>query len=149
MECSLPAAWTSNRSLHVATHVKDFTGRPSNSARPYPELDIWNASVFFATGVVNPTLHLRLLLLREGGIEPNPDLPVQTAKSQYAVTSHPLSACHDSGISTEPVVASPNRQRALKALFASSVPRLLLRYHLRRPTQVSAYCHADVYSAAQ
>ena len=71
MECSQPPSWKSNRSLHVASHAKAFSRRPTNPAQPYPELRTWKAAVFSVTGIVNPGLNLRLLLLGAGDIELN------------------------------------------------------------------------------
>ena len=36
MECSKPAAWTTNRSLLVVSHAKAFPGRPTNSDSTLP-----------------------------------------------------------------------------------------------------------------
>ena len=41
MECSQPAAWTTNRSLLVASHVRPFQVDRPIPARPYPELRTW------------------------------------------------------------------------------------------------------------
>ena len=49
-----------------------FYRRPTNPARPYPELHTRKATVFSITGVVEPALHLWLLLLRAWDIKVNP-----------------------------------------------------------------------------
>ena len=36
MECSQPAAWTTNRSLLVTSHAKAFPGKPTNSDSALP-----------------------------------------------------------------------------------------------------------------
>ena len=41
MECSQPAAWTTNRSLLVASRVEPFQEDRPIPARPYPELRTW------------------------------------------------------------------------------------------------------------
>ena len=41
MECSQPAAWTTNRSLLVASRVRPFQEDRPIPARPYPELRTW------------------------------------------------------------------------------------------------------------
>ena len=41
MECSQPAAWTTNRSLLVASRVRPFQEDRQIPARPYPELRTW------------------------------------------------------------------------------------------------------------
>ena len=41
MECSQPAAWTTNRSLLVASRVRPFQDDRPIPARPYPELRTW------------------------------------------------------------------------------------------------------------
>ena len=41
MECSQPAAWTTNRSLLVASRVRPFQEDGLIPARPYPELRTW------------------------------------------------------------------------------------------------------------
>ena len=41
MECSQPAAWTTNRSLLVASRVRHFQEDLPIPARPYPELRTW------------------------------------------------------------------------------------------------------------
>ena len=41
MECSQQAAWTTNRSLLVASRVRPFQEDRPNPARPYPELRTW------------------------------------------------------------------------------------------------------------
>ena len=71
MECSQMAAWTSRRNLLVASCVKAFSGRPTNPARWHPDLHTCFAAFVFFTGVVDPSLHLRLLLLRAGDIKLN------------------------------------------------------------------------------
>ena len=58
----------------MASRVMAFTGRPTNPARPYPEMSTWKAAVFHAIGDVNPAIHLRSILLRVRDIEPNPRL---------------------------------------------------------------------------
>ena len=40
-ECSQPAAWTTNRGLLVASHVRPFQEDRPIPARPYPELRTW------------------------------------------------------------------------------------------------------------
>ena len=41
MECSQPAAWTTNRSLLVASRVRPFQEYRPIPTRPYPELRTW------------------------------------------------------------------------------------------------------------
>ena len=41
MECSQPAAWTTNRSLVVASSVRPFQKDRPIPAQPYPELRTW------------------------------------------------------------------------------------------------------------
>ena len=41
MECSQPAAWTTNRSLLVASRARPFQEDRPIPARPYPELRTW------------------------------------------------------------------------------------------------------------
>ena len=41
MECSQPVAWTTNRSLLVASRVRPFQEDRPIPARPYPELCTW------------------------------------------------------------------------------------------------------------
>ena len=41
MECSQPAAWTTNRSLLVASRVRPFQEDRPIPTRPYPELRTW------------------------------------------------------------------------------------------------------------
>ena len=41
MDCSRPAAWTTNRSLLVASRVRPFQEDRQIPARPYPELRTW------------------------------------------------------------------------------------------------------------
>ena len=41
MECSQPAAWTTKRSLLVASRVRPFQEDRPIPARPYPELSTW------------------------------------------------------------------------------------------------------------
>ena len=41
MECSQPAAWTTNRSLLVASRVRSFQEDRPIPTRPYPELRTW------------------------------------------------------------------------------------------------------------
>ena len=41
MECSHPAAWTTNRSLLVASRARPFQEDRPIPARPYPELRTW------------------------------------------------------------------------------------------------------------
>ena len=41
MKCSQPAAWTTNRSLHVASRARPFQEDRPIPARPYPELRTW------------------------------------------------------------------------------------------------------------
>ena len=135
MEYIQPATWTSNRSLLEASRVKAFPGRPTNPARPYPELRIWREAVSSTIGVVDPPV--------------TRDPPVPVAISPCAVTSHSSHARPASGTSTEPAVTSPDRKMVFKALYASFVPGVLLHYNPRRPSAVPAYCHADVYHVTQ
>ena len=124
-----------------------FTGRPTNPARPYLELRTWKAAIFTVTGVMNPALHLLLLLLRAEDVEYNPGIISYGCNKPVLVTSHPLSANFASGTSKEPVVTSPNRKWAFIALSASSVPGVMLHCHL--PSSILAYYLAEVFSATQ
>ena len=150
MERSQPAAWTSNRSLLVASRVTAFSRRPTNPTRPYQEVRTWKVALFSVTGVANPALHLRILLLGAGDIELNLG---PTCSGCYELircdNTHPSSARPSSGTSTETTVASPHHKGVYKALSASSVTGVLLQYPIRRPSPVTAYCHADVYSVTQ
>ena len=47
-----PAAWTSNWSILVVSRVKAFSRRSTNQARPYTELYIWKAAVFYTTRAI-------------------------------------------------------------------------------------------------
>ena len=60
-----------------------------------------------------------------------------------------MSARHASGTASEHSVASPDRKRVFKASSASSVPGEMLHYLVRRPSPLTAYCHAGVYSVTQ
>ena len=133
MECSRPAALTSDRNIHVASCVKAFSRRLVNPTRPYPELRGWKVAVFSVTGVVNSALHLWLLLLRAGDIE----LTLGPTCSGCWHHTHCL-------LDVPPAVASPDRKGVFKALSASSVPGVQLQYLLRRTSPVAAYCHATL-----
>ena len=45
MECSQPAAWTTNKSLLVASNAKAFPGRPTNSGSTLPRAAHLNSDV--------------------------------------------------------------------------------------------------------
>ena len=45
MECSQPAAWATNRSLHVASHAKAIPWRPTNSCSTIPRAAHLDGSV--------------------------------------------------------------------------------------------------------
>ena len=129
--------------------AKAFLRRPTNLARPYPELCTWKAEVISVTEVVNHALHLQLLLLRAGDIKPKQGLICSRCSKSIHYEATPPSAPPTSGTSTQPAVASPDHKRVLNALSISTVPGVQLHYHLQRPSPVLAYCHIDVYSTTQ
>ena len=127
----------------LGIHFKAFPGRPANLAWPYPELCTCKAVVFYHWGCKPYTSSCSPF--EQGTSNPTRDLSVPTAISQYAVILPPSSARP----STEPTVTSPDHLRVFKALSVCPVPGVLLHYHLRLLSPVTAYCHADVYSATQ
>ena len=114
--------------------------------RPYTEPRTWKAAVFSVTGVVDPTLHFLLLLFLAGDIKLNLGPTCSGCSKSIRCNTTPSSSARPAcSTSTEPSYASPDRKMVFKA---SSVQGVLLHYCLRRPSHVTAYYHADVYSVA-
>ena len=123
MKCRQSAAWTSNGAFSWLPCLGLF--RKTDKS-----VSTWKAALFSVTGVVDPALHIRELLLRAGHIRLNPGPTCSIALSQCAVMPHASSARPASGTSTEPAVASPDDKRVFTAF---SVPGVLRHYHLQRP----------------
>ena len=134
----------------MASRVKAFSEKRTNPARPYPDLRTWKAAVFSITVVVKPALHLRLLLLRAGDIQPKPG-----------------PACSDRGWSIR-CDASPIVRSSCQRLFHTTCRRLTQSQNgiqsfvcilcaggvtalppTTTVTSSSARYHADVYSDTQ
>ena len=128
MECSQPAALTSNRSLLVAPVSRLFQEDRRIRIDLTQSCTPRRRRFFSVTGVVDPALHIQKLLLRAGEIELNLGPICSSCSSQFTVTPHPSSARPASGTSTEPAVASSDRKRVFKTLSASSVPGVLLHH---------------------
>ena len=65
MECSQPAAWTTNRSLLVASRVRPFQEDRPIPTRPYPELRTW---MVVWSGVIS------VFLTNSGNAPASPDI---------------------------------------------------------------------------
>ena len=103
MECSQLAAWTTNRSLLVASRVRPFQEDRPIPARPYPELRTW---MVIRSGVISvfPT--------HSGNAPASPDIRLTTwlcpalTKHQLHPCPHPTHHSHDYHTHT-PTVTNP------------------------------------------
>ena len=143
MECSQTTAWTSNRSLLVASLVKALFGRQTIAASPYPELRTWKAADLSVIWVVRPALHLRLLLLRDGdiGLNPGPTCSVRSKSIRCDTTPIHCSSCQRH--IHRNCCRFTQSQRGIQGFVSFLCFGVLLPYHLRRPSPVPANCRDE------
>ena len=84
MECSQLAAWTTNRSLHVASHVKTFSEKATNSDSTLPKV----AHVDDGVIVCHRCLHLALGMC--SGICRHATIPLRFVPHANNPPTHPI-----------------------------------------------------------